>query len=470
MLGGKYRLGPVLGTGGVATVYRATHLWTERDVAVKVLNPKLPHYERLREGFLREARATVQLEHPNVVDVLDMGEDNWETAYMVMELLQGPTLHDVLHEHGPLSEEETLAVLLPLIDALEKAHELGIVHRDFKPENIMLTVDAYGTFTPKLLDFGVAEILENARSKSLSSDSNVIMGTPHYMSPEQARNERRHIGPHTDVWGVGVVWYECLTGHLPFDGASAVDVLQAVCFAPIDFEPLPQAYVPLLRGALERSPVRRIRTLSELKARVLAMGLHSVGRPAPGGFQSTSPWETPERTGVRRTAAEPEPESIPLVRRAMPKAEPVVLPVARGTHRSAAVAGIALTVAVALAAWWTVRSPESGSPPPPIATETDAASERAPQEPVVPEPPAPSELAAPEPVAAEPAVEAMPSDAAATPPSPEETSVIEVEPEPATVARRPRKSRRQAAPRPSEKPGPSDSPGYESPPDLVTEW
>ena len=103
-----------------------------------MLDPTLPHFERLREGFLREARATVQLNHPNVVDVLDMGEDGRDIAYLVMELLRGPTLRDVLLEQGHLGEEDTLAILLPLVDALERAHELGVVHRDFKPENIML--------------------------------------------------------------------------------------------------------------------------------------------------------------------------------------------------------------------------------------------------------------------------------------------------------------------------------------------
>ena len=111
---------------------------------MKVLDPTLPHFERLREGFLREARATVQLNHPNVVDVLDMGEDGRDIAYLVMELLRGPTLRDVLLEQGHLGEEDTLAILLPLVDALERAHELGVVHRDFKPENIMLTLDAHG--------------------------------------------------------------------------------------------------------------------------------------------------------------------------------------------------------------------------------------------------------------------------------------------------------------------------------------
>jgi serine/threonine protein kinase len=206
LIGGKYRLGPLIGSGGVGTVYRATHLWTEREVAVKILDPTLPHFDELREAFLREARATVQLEHPNVVDVLDMGEDDAGTTYLVMELLDGPLLRDVLVEEGRLSPEDTLAILLPLIDALETAHELGIVHRDFKPENIILSVDPFGVMTPKLLDFGVAQILRDAHPSSSPASSEVIVGTPQYMSPEQARDQRNLIGAQTDVWGVGVVW------------------------------------------------------------------------------------------------------------------------------------------------------------------------------------------------------------------------------------------------------------------------
>ena len=171
LVGGKYRLGPVIGSGGVGTVYRATHLWTEREVAVKILDPCLPHFDELREAFLREARATVQLEHPNVVEVLDMGEDEAGNTYLVMELLDGPLLRDVLFEQGRLSPDDTLQILLPLIDALETAHELGIVHRDFKPENIVLSVDPFEVMTPKLLDFGVAQILRDAQPSSRDASS-----------------------------------------------------------------------------------------------------------------------------------------------------------------------------------------------------------------------------------------------------------------------------------------------------------
>lgn len=360
LIGGKYRLGPVIGAGGVAAVYRATHLWTEREVAVKLLDPTLPHFERLRERFLREARATVQLAHPNIVEVLDMGEDNWETAYLVMELLEGPTLRDVLMEHRTLSEEDTLAILLPLVDALEQAHQRGIVHRDFKPENIMVTRDAYGKMSPKLLDFGVAEILEDKRTGELTNNGNVIMGTPHYMSPEQARDESHLIGPHTDVWGVGVVWYECLTGRPPFDGDSAVEVLTAVCESPIDFEGVPDAYVPLLRDALGKTPDVRIASLSDFKARIENMGiLTSSLPPAPASLSSSPPPKVPSKTNP--TLSGLGPEELFSAERVSIAADAELATVPVRSHRNAVLGGLALAIAVALSAWWTVRDFGQGS-------------------------------------------------------------------------------------------------------------
>jgi len=403
LVGGKYRLGPVIGAGGVATVYRATHIWTEREVAVKILDPTLPHFDRLREGFLREARATVQLDHPNVVDVLDMGEDGWEIAFLVMELLEGPTLRDVLLEHGHLDPEETLAVLLPLVDALEKAHELGIVHRDFKPENIMLTPDAYGAATPKLLDFGVAEILQDARARQANGQSDVIMGTPQYMAPEQARNQSALVGPHTDVWGVGVVLYECLTGCSPFDGESATEILQAVCDSAIDFDAAPEAFIPVLRDALNRSPQERISSLSVLKERLEQMGFTTASAPPPA--RAMASWPPP---GTNAGVAQPTlsglgPQQLFLPTPASTRVDTEEVQVPFRSNRRVGIAGLALTVAVALAAWWTVGQPIE---PIPVRTELPV---RWPD----PEPP-PRRVPSMREAAVEPAAE-LPAEAAAEP-------------------------------------------------------
>ena len=530
LIGGKYRLGPVIGAGGVAAVYRATHLWTEREVAVKLLDPTLPHFERLREGFLREARATVQLAHPNIVEVLDMGEDNWETAYLVMELLEGPTLRDVLMERGTLSEEDTLAILLPLVDALEQAHHRGIVHRDFKPENIMVTLDAYGKMSPKLLDFGVAEILQDKRSRELTDNGNVIMGTPHYMSPEQARDESHLVGPHTDVWGVGVVWYECLTGRAPFDGESAVDVLTAVCESPIDFEGVPDAYVPLLRDALGKTPDVRIANLSDFKTRIENMGIvRSSLPPAPASLSSSPPPSAPSKTNL--TLSGLGPEELFSAERVSIAADAELATVPVRSHRKALLGGLALAIAVALSAWWTVRDPGQRSPSllKPAIAEHEAIQE--PEEPN-PGPSEPLEEVGAEPVEeltgeaveeiiAEPmdeankepveeltteAVEeitAEPTDEANAAPveelaaesaqeladepagskaleepaaepveeaAAEPVEEVSAKPEPEAAKPAASKPRRKAAPPRRKKPPTSKDPEYGQPPELVTEW
>lgn len=463
LIGEKYRLGPVIGSGGVATVYSATHIWTEREVALKVLDPTLPHFDQLREGFLREARATVQLDHPNVVDVLDMGEEGWETVYLVMELIHGPTLRDVLLERGRLSAPDTLAVLLPLVDALIKAHELGIVHRDFKPENIMLALDSYGTVTPKLLDFGVAEILQGVRSRGLRSTSDVSMGTPQYMSPEQARDERERIGPHTDVWGVGVVWYECLTGCSPFDGDSTMEVLQAVCEAPIDFGAIPEACVPLLQDALRRSPARRTRTLSELKTRIDDAGLGQPSTPPPPTLASSWPSSPAGESHVQRTLSGMGPRQFVPSAPRVPQVDSELLHVRFRSNRRAAVGGLALAMAVALAAWWTVSGPieMTKAPAKEVIAETEEPAELAEPSspsaealPPAPNQPPPQTAQAPAP---EPPAQAQPIEEPSADPAPRVS-----QPPPRKAQRRNRPERRASPP--------SEGSQYRKPPDLVTEW
>ena len=524
LIGEKYRLGPIIGSGGIATVRRATHVWTEREVAIKLLDPTLPHFEELRAGFLREARATVQLDHPNVVDVLDMGEDGWDTVYLVMELLDGPTLRDVLLERGKLSEEDALGIMLPLLDALEKAHELGIVHRDFKPENIMLPLDAYGLVTPKLLDFGIAKVIRNALSPNQAEPEGVIMGTPEYMSPEQARDDRELIGPHTDVWGVAVVWYECLTGRAPFDGDSPEEVLRAVCEAPIDFYALPDKYVPLLRPALHRLPGFRMASISDLKARIEQMGFARATVAPAAASLSSVPAQTPapheERQRAKETIAGLGPEQL-FAPSPMPvDSEVIRLPTK--SNRGAWFAGVGLSAAVAFAAWWTVRDPgvvlrspsesviaqPAPAPAPAPAAEED---ERPEQEPEVDsfdeavktrvDEPAASLAAREEPEAAQPA---EPEQTVETPAPEGTTAALAPEPEVETPA--PEQAAKTATPEPEPEPEvenptperettapdetiaavkeprrakgtrartkrsiPKDS-QYEPPPEMVTEW
>jgi serine/threonine protein kinase len=229
----KYRIDRIVGRGGMGVVFAATHLWTGRPVAVKLLLPGLADDAGLVKRFLREARAAAGLRHPNVVDVLDMGSEPDGTVYLVLEMLVGESLDAVLERHGRLTLRELAAWVVPVCDAVGAAHGQGIVHRDLKPENIFLHRPAEGVTLPKLLDFGIAKVLGTGTSKQTAVGS--VIGTLHYMSPEQAEG-RADVGPRSDVWALGVVLYECLTGRMPFDGSNGPAILLAIsrgAFEPV---------------------------------------------------------------------------------------------------------------------------------------------------------------------------------------------------------------------------------------------
>lgn len=224
-IGGKYRLDWIVGRGGMGVVFAATHGWTGRRVAVKLLHPEYSREEKVVHRFLQEARTAASIKHPNVVDVLDMSAEADGTVYLVLEYLEGESLAHVL-DRGPVSPPRALEILLPVMDALEAAHRRGIVHRDLKPDNIFLNNDpATGQIVPKLLDFGIAKVIESAQGRA--TQTGTIVGTPHYMSPEQALGQP-DVGPSSDVWSMGVVLYQCLSGELPFTGGNATGVLLAI--------------------------------------------------------------------------------------------------------------------------------------------------------------------------------------------------------------------------------------------------
>lgn len=492
LVGGKYQLREVIGSGGVGTVYRAKHLWTQREVAIKVLDPGLPHFDQLRDAFLREARASVQLDHPNVVDVLDMGGDELGTTYMVMELLDGPTLRDVLLEQGRLSERDTASILLPLVHALEKAHALGIVHKDFKPENIILSIDGYDAMTPKLLDFGVAQVVRESRPRRSTTAREVIVGTPQYMAPEQARDQRHLIGPQTDVWGVAVVWYECLTGRCPFDAETPLDVLHAVCESPIDFSGISERLSSVLRTALERPVHARTPNLAILRAELEAA---SASPDMPSTYPSHTSSHPPggERPSyVRRTLQGVGPISA--------KARPMqldseLLTLPKASHRRAALGGLALAVAIGLGAWWTIDGATPDAPavltPSTIPEEPTAAPTAVapielstPRSTVAEEPTEPEPSAVPDAAAIpEPSVPDAANGAATTPAEPTRETVDDdeeplpgpapkVPPVPAAAGTEPTPNETAATHRrrTRSRTRPSSEQGYEELPKLVTEW
>jgi serine/threonine protein kinase len=218
----KYAVARILAEGGMGVVFEATHTWTGRRVALKLLKPDFVDPKR-NARLQVEARAAAALNHPNVVQVLDMGLTDDGVSYLVMELLEGRSLADELAARGALPEAEALSIVLPLLGAIAVTHARGIVHRDLKPANVFLCVDAAGRQVPTLLDFGIAKLIEQTGV----TKSGAVLGTPHYLSPEQAEGQAE-IGPSADIWAFGVMLYQCLTGTLPFGTGSASSVLARV--------------------------------------------------------------------------------------------------------------------------------------------------------------------------------------------------------------------------------------------------
>ncbi len=206
---GRYRIDRSIGAGGMGAVFEAEHLETERRVALKVLLPHSLVSETARERFKQEARVAGKLRHPHIVDVIDAGVDDiTNMPYLVMELLQGEDLGSRIERVGPMTAEETVALLAQIATALDVLHERSIVHRDLKPENLFLTWAEDGNRVMKLLDFGVAKVLAEGKSSAFTQDA---QGTPIYMAPEQFAEQIR-ISAATDIYALGMVAFTLLTG------------------------------------------------------------------------------------------------------------------------------------------------------------------------------------------------------------------------------------------------------------------
>ncbi|MBN2908295.1 Stk1 family PASTA domain-containing Ser/Thr kinase [Polycladomyces sp. WAk] len=250
-LGGRYHVISRVGGGGMAVVYKAKDLLLNRYVAIKVLNESLSNDAEFIRRFSREAQAAASLSHPNVVNVYDVGKDG-HTHYIVMEYVEGPTLKEFILENGPLPPEEAAAIAIQICDALAHAHENQIVHRDIKPHNILLGSNGRA----KVTDFGIAR----AATSSTITQTGSVMGSVHYFSPEQARGGV--IGEKSDLYSLGVVLYEMVTGVLPFDGDSAIGIalkhLQEPVPDPRQWNPdIPDQLIDIIMRALEKDPQNR---------------------------------------------------------------------------------------------------------------------------------------------------------------------------------------------------------------------
>ena len=260
----KYRLDERLGTGGMGTVYRATHLLIDRPVAIKVLNSRYVEDEAAQVRFRREARAAGRLQHANAVTVTDFGTTSDGLVYIVMELLEGQTLRDVLAREAPLDVARSVSIMLQISSAVGAAHAAGIIHRDLKPANIFIVQRKDAPPFVKVLDFGIAklaaEALDDDDDPQTLTQVGAMIGTPRYMSPEQC--DGAHLTPAADVYSLGIILYEMLTGTTPFNGTSplaiAIKHSSQIPRNPREFvATIPPALEAVALRALEKKPEDR---------------------------------------------------------------------------------------------------------------------------------------------------------------------------------------------------------------------
>lgn len=218
VIDGRYKLNRIVASGGMATIYAALDLRLDRQVAVKIMHPHLAQDEKFVERFIREAKAAASLSHPNIVAVLDQGwnQGGAPCVFIVMELIEGATLRDYLIEQGRLSIEKVLPIIMPVASALAAAHKLGIVHRDIKPENILVSKEG----RIKIADFGLAR--GALLGSTMTAESSVILGSVSYLSPEQV--QRGIADARSDIYSLGIVFFELLTGEKPYQGEDPVQI------------------------------------------------------------------------------------------------------------------------------------------------------------------------------------------------------------------------------------------------------
>jgi serine/threonine-protein kinase len=267
---GSYKVTGIIGVGGMGVVYKATHTVLLKPVAIKILNERYLHRKEAAREMLREAQAASRIRHPHIVDVTDFGTTPDGAPYFVMEFLEGESLNELLNRVGRLPVGRAARILLQVAGALEAAHKQGIIHRDLKPENIFL-VDLTkadrtqpGDFA-KLLDFGLAKVLDMGPSSR--TRAGMLAGTPWYMSPEQVQN--RQVSVRSDIYSLGIVFYQMVTGTVPFTGESTVDILMGhvsgAVIQPYKYNKLiDEDTNRVIMRCLEKDPDDRFESMDEL--------------------------------------------------------------------------------------------------------------------------------------------------------------------------------------------------------------
>jgi len=303
LLGERYRVQQRIGGGGFGVVYQAEHALTGRNFAIKVLRSELGERPKLVERFVREATTTARIEHENVVDIIDVGRTDDGLLYFAMELLRGETLEDTLLREGRLPWRRVRAIGLQICDGLRAAHDRGIVHRDLKPANIYRVRRGGDPDTIKILDFGIAKLLDDdAHGNSGLTSNYEVLGTPLYMSPEQTAADP--VDRRTDIYAVGVMMFEMLTGQRPYRGDTHVELISKILIGQVprmsaiapDAE-IPEALELIVATALAKSPAQRFQDMNAMMLAISSMDgevnpTRVVRHPATEPIASLAPGDT----------------------------------------------------------------------------------------------------------------------------------------------------------------------------------
>ncbi len=311
VLNGRWKLTRLLGEGGMGAVYEADGLRGEGKRAIKLLHPEFVKEDQILQRFFAEAQASKSLTHPNIAQVYESATAEDGTPYLVMELLQGTPLEHWVIAGNPIPPQHAVPVVYGVLQALTMAHTQRIVHRDLKPDNLFLVRDQRGNPLVKVLDFGIAKVMDAAGGMGQKTRTGVLLGTPGYMSPEQIKNSKA-VDARSDLWSVGIILYELLTAKQPFPADNEFARLTSVLTE--DVQPIEQvaphlaAWGPFFRRALAKEPEQRFQTAEEMAQALMAT---SRGVPAQAAPASAAAPQTAHGTVLSMQAAAAPPTAAP---------------------------------------------------------------------------------------------------------------------------------------------------------------
>jgi eukaryotic-like serine/threonine-protein kinase len=338
LVAGKYQLLGMIGRGGMGSVWEGRHITLGTRVAIKFIETDHASSVEARQRFDNEARAAATIQSKYAIQIFDHGVLADGKPYIVMEFLSGEPLDKRLERLRALPLQDAAHILHQVAKGLGRAHERGIIHRDLKPENIFLVRDEdEGGEIAKVLDFGIAKMTSDSMAISNSTKTGAILGTPYYMSPEQARG-LKNIDHRSDIWSFAVIAFRCVTGRLPFDGESVGDLLVKICVSPLprpsEINPnLPQTFDGWFSRCLDREPMNRFPTVQEASMSLLQLsGITGRGSFNSGqlqAVQSPSHGGRAQDTGQRLSPSMPIPQYAPVYTPSPYSGTP--LPAARAT-------------------------------------------------------------------------------------------------------------------------------------------